>query len=175
MIILKKGKYMRKPCHYIAISVLLTTIGCDKQPPSEPTDQQATQAPAAVQDPAGLIGILVDAADGKSASMALSGFFSIELAMGWEIEDVNPVIESITSGTIQTQGRSIPAGIVRARFKFIHRSRGERKQKFILIAGAEDKEFAVWRAVMTEFKEEEANTSVEAWKTRNSFQQQRSQ
>jgi hypothetical protein len=160
---------------FLLFLLLGSAIGCDRAasvhplPPAlAPVPIQAP-APAPDPDPIGLEKILSDAAQDHALTMGLTGFFAIEFAAGWELEDTNPVVESITNGTIQFQGRVLPAGQIRARFHFVNRQKGERKTKFVALAAGDDREFDMWRSLSLFDAESEAASGVAEWKTKNHF------
>lgn len=155
------------------LSIFLgSSIGCDRNQSSNITAASVASpapVPAPNPDPVGMRKILFDAANDDALTLGLSAFFAAQIARGWEIEDKNPMVESITNGTVQFQGKSLPAGIIRARFKFIDRQAGQRKTEFLAFTAASDKEFGMWRAMSICYEEAKASSELEAWKTLNSF------
>ena len=87
----------------------------------------------------------------------------------WEIEDDTPLVETIEAGSVQFDGRRIPAWVVTAHFKAINRKMGKRRMDFVRLATAHDKDFKMWRFIQTWVNEAEANPGLSEWKRKAHF------
>lgn len=92
---------------------------------------------------------------------------SPDVGGGWTLESDDPDVQALENGSGVTNGRTVSADIVTARFKIWNRTEGKRLQVCVVFAALNDKEFDAWRE-LAHFRCDDT-AGIAGWKKRQTF------
>ncbi len=160
----------------LALCLLMT---CCKGGKGQPTDaavatSAASTTPAPTKpavDAAQLGKLLRQGAAGDTTTVAVASIFAAQNLEGFtDVESTEPSVIAIQEGTIAFNEKRLPANVMKATFVTVNREAGKKRTLCILIAGAYDAEFSMWRSVIGSTCESTAALKdIAKWKKRNSF------
>ena len=162
---------------FIGTCVAIVVVGytaVSRASPTGPPAPSATSTPApSASDLAKLAELLRLGASGENTTASVAAMFAVEQMQGFTtVESTQPLVLGLQQGEVTFKQRQLTANVMKAQFVTVNREAGEKRKLCIIIAGAYDAEFTMWRVVEAVTCDDKiAGKKIESWKRLNAFVQ----